>query len=167
MAPLGTSTHVYTRTHSANFTADNLRTIFVRIIRQGGLSPTKLIDDWETVGRALVNWLESGHLRRVTIEFFKPGSTFVQKRWDFDVTYTGSGVPDDMWADFDHLTRTMQKAGAPSADCTYRVLLSAPNGAKMPGMEDTHYLNTGSLRNQASGTAIATHDISASMGYWR
>lgn len=57
MAPLGTSTHVYTRTHSAKFTADNLRTIFVRIIRQGGLSPTKLIDDWEMLAaRWSIGW---------------------------------------------------------------------------------------------------------------
>lgn len=163
-----TSTFTYTRAHSSLFVADNVRTLLARIIQHAQLNPTKLMDDWAVVGRAIRTWLESGHLTCITIEFFKPGGDLVERRWDFDITYDGSGVSDDMWADTEHLRRTLEKAGPPPPGCVYRIVLShSPGADTIQGMSSTDYKTINGLASRAAGTAVATHDITTGLRYWR
>ena len=75
---MAVSTYTYTRTHTAAFVSDHLRGQLTRIVQAAGLSPEKLVDDWEVLGLATRAWLESGHLETVTIEFYKPGSSQLQ-----------------------------------------------------------------------------------------
>jgi hypothetical protein len=165
---MATTTFTFTRTHSAIFVADNVRNQLKNLILAAGLDPTKLADDWDVVGRAVRTWLESGHLTGVTIEFYQPGSSSADRRWDFDISYGGSGVDDDMWVDREHLRRTIEKVGRPSAGCTYRVVLSASVGRPhVAGMEDTSFKSTSGLIARSTGTAIATHDIMAGLRYWK
>jgi hypothetical protein len=165
---MATSTFTFTRTHSSIFVADNIRGQLKSLILAAGLDPTKLADDWDVVGKAVRTWLESGHLNGVTIEFYQPGRSIAEKRWDFEISYEGSGVDDDMWVDRDHLRRTIDKAGRPSAGCLYRVILSADAGRPhVDGMADTSFKSTSGLIARSTGTAIATHDIMAGLRYWR
>lgn len=165
---MSVSTFAYARTHTALFVADNMRNQLKRIVQAAGLSPEALVDDWELTGRAVRTWLESGDLRHVILEFFKPGYSKLEARWDFDVTYDGSGVDDDMWVDREHLQRTIAKAGYPPPGCVYRVVLLVRRGApSVSGMDDTTLRSTGGFTSRASGTAIATQDIMAGLRYWR
>jgi hypothetical protein len=91
--------HTYNRTHSIKFLSDNLRTTLREVIRENGLSPEKLVQDWTTIEQGIDRWLRSGHLNKIVIEFHKPGSSQVSARWDLPITYSGSGVDDDMWLD--------------------------------------------------------------------
>lgn len=163
-----TFTLTYTRTHAATFVADNMRNLLRNIINYYGLDPEKLLDDWETTSNAMRIWLESGDLKIITIEFYQLGQTVAEAKWDFPISYDGSGVENDMWVDKYHLQRTLEKAAKPSADCHYRIILRVHPGAiDVDGFSDCQLLSTGKLKARRTGTVISTGDIMASGTYWR
>lgn len=165
---MSTFTYTYNRTHTSIFVADNVRNLLRDIINWSGFDPTKLVDDWQVVGQAIQTWLRSGHLTEVTIEFFVPGSTRLAARWDFPVTYDGSGVDSDMWVARELVRRTVEKAGRPPANASYEILLStSPGRPDVPRMGPATYRSTDGLVGRSSGTAIATPDVMAGLKYWR
>ena len=48
-----TYANVYVKTHSIVFLRDGLRNTLREVIRENGLSPQKLMQDWETIERGL------------------------------------------------------------------------------------------------------------------
>lgn len=163
-----THTTAYTRAHSLTFLSDNMRTALREIIRENGLDPDKLMNSWETIERGILAWTVSGHLNRVTVEFFQSGSTLLEARWDFPVRYTGSGIDDDMWLDKAYLRQLVAKSARPSPRCTYRITLNTSNGAPhVDGFSDCTLLDTAHLASRAAGTAIATGHLTADVTYWR
>jgi hypothetical protein len=161
-------TSSFVLTHSIVFLSDNLRNGLRDIIRENGLSPAKLVQDWETIERGIRIWLESGHLENVVIEFFKPGASAATARWEFPITYTGSGVEDDMWMDKNYLRQLIAKSKRPTSDCTYRVVLRTSSGAPhVEGFSACSFLSTGNLVSRQAGTAIATGHLTAGVTYWR
>jgi hypothetical protein len=116
-------TRTFTLTHSIVFLSDNLRNTLREVIRENGLSPDKLMQDWEVIERGIQTWLRSGHLNNIVVEFYKPGASSVSARWEFPIGYAGSGVDDDMWLDKSYLRQLIAKSARPASDCTYRVLL--------------------------------------------
>jgi hypothetical protein len=158
----------FTQTHSIVFLSDNLRNTLREIIRENGLSPEKLMQDWETIERGIKTWLGSGHLKNIIVEFFKPGASTASARWEFPVGYTGSGVDDDMWLDKAYLRQLIAKAARPTSDCTYRILLcNDPGAAIVYGFVDSPFLSTGQLAARHAGTVIATGHLTAGATYWR
>lgn len=113
---------VFSQAHSIVFMSDNMRNTLREVIREYGISPDRLMQDWST-------WLRSGHLNNVVVEFFKPGASAASARWEFPVTYTGSGVDDDMWLDKNYLRQLIVKSARPTSDCSYRIVLSTDDGA--------------------------------------
>jgi len=107
-----TYTYSYTRTHSIVFLSDNLRNTLREVIRENGLDPSNLMQDWETIERGIRAWLQSRHLYNVVVEFYRPGASAASARWDFPVGYDGSGVDDDMWLDKAYLRQLIAKAAA-------------------------------------------------------
>ena len=165
---LATHTSTYALTHSITFMADNLLNLLRDLVRENGLSPAKLMGDRDDLARAIVSWLESGHLTKVVIEFYKPGALTADARWDFPVAYTGSGVEDDMWRDKNYLRQLIAKAKRPSSDCSYRVVLFHGAGAPaVEGFSSCSMLGTGALLARQAGTAIATGHLTAGITYWR
>lgn len=164
-----THTLTYSRTHTSVFVSDNIRNVLRDIIKEGGLDPTKLMDSWfSDIGTAVKRWLESGHLKEVVIEFYRPGSNEAVARWDFPISYDGSGSEDDMWISKRHIIRTIAKAAKPPGDATYRIILTHHAGAPdVEGMCSTEFKSTEGLVCRSSGTAIATPDIMAGLKYWR
>jgi hypothetical protein len=57
-----TYSHVFTQAHSIVFMSDNMRNTLREVIRENGISPDKLMQDWGTIERGIQTWLESGHL---------------------------------------------------------------------------------------------------------
>jgi hypothetical protein len=166
------ATHAYlqtfAQTHSIVFLSDNMRNTLREVIRENGLDPNALIQDWPTIERGVRTWLESGHLINVVVEFFKPRASTASARWDFPVGYTGSGVDDDMWLDKAYLRQLIAKAARPSSDCVYRILLCTKPGAKaVSGFTGCSFLSTGQLAARQAGTVIATGHMTAGAIYWR
>lgn len=168
MQAVATRTTTYALTHSVTFMSDNLLNTLRDVIRENGISPDKLMNDRETLTRGITTWLHSGHLTDVVVEFYKPGASSAEARWDFPVGYTGSGVDDDMWIDKNYLRQLIAKAKRPSADCGYRVVLrTIPGRADVSGFSSCELLSTGALVARQAGTAIATGHLTAGVTYWR
>ena len=164
------STHafVYSRTNTAIFAANAMGNVLRDIIKWSGLDPTRLVDDWKVLGNATRIWLQNGDLQKITLEFHLPGSPKLISRWDFPISYDGSGVDDDMWVAKAAIYATIAKAPPVSADALYTVILQArPGRQHVEGMCPATYRSTNGLVVRNSGTAIATPDIMASMSYWR
>jgi hypothetical protein len=160
--------YAFLQTHSMVFLSDNLRNTLREVIRENGLSPEKLMQDWATIERGIRTWLEEGHLNNIVVEFYKPGASITSARWEFPIGYTGSGVDDDMWLDKSYLRQLIAKSAPPTSDCIYRVLLcTAPGASKVPGFTDCLFLSTGQLAARQAGTVIATGHMTAGATYWR
>jgi hypothetical protein len=158
----------YTRTHSVTFLTDNLLNTLREVVRENGLSPERLMQDRDTLARGIRTWLDSGHLTNVIVEFFRPGATTADARWEFPVSYSGSGVDEDMWLDKNYLRQLIAKAKRPSSDCNYRVVLwTNPGAGQVDGFSSCSLLSTGSLVARHAGTAIATGHLTAGVTYWK
>jgi hypothetical protein len=159
---------VFTQTHSIVFLSDNLRNTLREVIRENGISPQKLVQDWEVIEQGIQTWLQSRHLNNIVVEFFKPGASIASARWEFPIGYTGSGVEDDMWLDKAYLRQLIAKAKRPTTDCTYRILLCTNAGAPtVAGFTSCTFLSTGQLAARQAGTVISTGHISAGATYWK
>jgi hypothetical protein len=155
-------------THSIVFLSDNLRNTLREVIRESGISLNKLIQDWERIERGIQTWLRSGHLNNMIVEFYWLGSAVVSARWEFPISYSGSGVDDDMWLDKNYLRQLIAKSSRPSLDCTYRIILSTDAGAPhVAGFVPCSLLSTGQLSARQAGTVIATGHLTAGATYWR
>lgn len=165
-----TSTYAltFTRTYTSTFVADNMRNVLRNIINYYNLDPENLLNDWELTSNAIRTWLQSGDLKKIIIEFFRTGQSTVEARWDFPISYDGSGVDDDMWVDKSHLERTLNKSAKPSSGCLYEVIfITRPGRPDVPGFSPCKLRSTEMLVSRNSGTVIATGDIMASGTYWR
>jgi hypothetical protein len=158
----------FTSTHSLVFLSDNLRNTLREVIRENGISPDKLMQDWTTIELGIKTWLQSGHLNNIVIEFFKPGASEASARWEFPIGYAGSGVTDDMWLDKNYLRQLIAKSTRPTTDCNYRILLCTDSGRPdVSGFSSCSFLSTGSLAARQAGTVIATGHMTAAVTYWR
>lgn len=169
---MATQTYAYSRAftqaHSIMFLSDNLRNTLREVIRENGISPDKLVQDWGTIEKGIHAWLRSGHLNNIVVEFFKPGASASSARWEFPIGYAGSGVDDDMWLDKNYLRQLIAKSMRPSTDCTYRIILCTDTGRPdVAGFIDCSFLSTGNLAARQAGTVIATGHMTAAVMYWR
>lgn len=162
------STHAYARANAEIFLSDRMRNIMKDLVRAHGLDPTLLIDQWsDWVDNAVRTWLRSGHLREISIEFFKPGSDRVVARWDFPIRYEGTGL-GDMWVDDEFFEASIEKAAKPPAGCTYRILLTTyPGEPQIAGIGPVPPKTLGSLTGRDAGTIIATPFMTAGARYYR
>lgn len=163
-----THTFTFTRAHTATFASDAMRNVLRDIVRALGLDPVRLINGWSLNGLAARTWLQSGHLRVLILEFYKPGSSRVEGRIDLPVSYGGSGVDDDMWVDRDHIRRSVAKIGKLPSSCLYDVVFQiAPGAPYVEGMGDVDLRDTSGLTSLSAGSVISTPDIVAGLRYWR
>lgn len=163
-----TTTRTFAHTHAVVFISDYMRNLLKLLIIQNRLDPQMLLDAWtDTLDRAVRTWIESGYLVLIIIEFYLPGSEVADARWDFQIHYDGSGVPE-MWVDRDFLRETISKAKPAPAGASYRVVLQVKDGAPdIPGMVTTSLKSVDGLTARDAGTVIATSDITASARYYR
>ena len=163
MSHVSVSSSTYTRTQTAVFVSDKMRTLLKWLVREYGLNPEKLLDAWEDwVDLAVRTWLISGDLNNITIEFYKPGSDSAVGRWDFPIRYDGCNDDDDLWVDRPFFKDTIAKTNPPS-DCDYRIVLNAKAGRPdVPGVGSTTLRSTNHLKSREQGTVISTRDIMAS-----
>lgn len=160
-------TQTIARTNSIIFMGDSVRGALRDVIRELGLNPIHLMTEWQSwVGSAVKLWMESGHLTDVHVEFFKPGATAIVTRWDLSVAYMGLGSDGDMWIDKVYLRQLIAKCPRPTAECLYRILLSALRGRPDAGTTNASFKSTGSLIPRTAGTIIATGHIITTATYW-
>ncbi|QSR22032.1 hypothetical protein [Hyphomonas sp. KY3] len=165
MSFVSVSTSTYTRTHTAAFVSDKLRALLRRLVRDYGFNPEKLLNSWtDWVDEAARTWLVSGHLEKVVIEFYKPGSDYAEARWDFPIAYDGDADDQDLWVDYAFFENSIAKGKRPPSGCTYRILLVPGYGApNVPGLSTVQLKSVTHLTARTQGTVMSTPDIMASV----
>lgn len=159
---------VNTYTHSVTYVADKMMHSLHQIIRESGLSPEKLSNDWTTIQRGITAWLGSGHLESVSLEVFVPATDALVGRWDFEIYY-GTAGDGAMWVNTEDIKYHILKAGHWPSHCDYRVLVSTkPGRLDVSGWSSTTFRSTEGFVRQSIGTTIdGNGHISAGSAYWR
>ncbi len=157
----------YSSVHTVAHVATNMLNFLKEIIRDSGLDPSHLVNEWGTLEQAIKVWLTSRHLRTVVLEIFDPHTGhLVPPRWDLDVVYE-YGADGTLWADGDAVRYHVQKAGLVPSMCKYRFVLDAdPGRPHVAGWGPTTYRSTAGLRRLSVGTAIGGTGIGVTAAYW-
>lgn len=163
-----TTVSVYSYTHSITYVADNVLKSLKDIIRLSGMDPTKLIDEWESIHRAMRAWMDSGHLEKVVLEVFNPATNILVLRWDIDIVYQWSAGDGTFYTDTEQLRYHIRKTGLAPADARYEVLLKNKQGRPdVTGWSPTSFRATDAMVRQSLGATIEHSGLGASAAYWR
>jgi len=159
---------VNTYTHSVTYVADKMLHSLHQIIRESGLNPEKLTDDWNTLQRGISAWLGSKHLESLTLEVLNPDTDALVGRWDFEIYY-GTAGEGAMWVNTEDIKYHIRKAGQWPSLCDYRVITSTkPGRPTVAGWSGTTFRSTDGFVRQSIGTTInGNGHISAGSAYWR
>ncbi len=163
---MSVSTFTITFTHTVTHVANKMMQTLKEIIREVGLDPSAFIADWNLYETALVTWLGSRHLKRVTLEVYDPQNSALVTRWDIDVAYdtVGEGT---LWVNVAAVRYAILKAGLVPSSCRYDLIFSnAPGKPAVPGMSGCNYRATDGLKRHAIGSTIGGNGITADTAYW-
>jgi hypothetical protein len=166
---MSTFVSVNTYTYSVAYVTDKMLTSLKWIILWSGLDPDKLICSWDSLERGIKTWLRSRHLEVVTLEVYRPISSTLVGRWDFDIVYSFESDGDGgMWVDTDTIRYAIRKTGVDPHGCTYRIVVhNKPGRADVEGWGPAEYLSTSGFLRQSVGTAIGTDALASRVSYWR
>ena len=163
---MSTYTVATTYTHTVTHVTTKMLLTIKEIIREIGLNPSRFSDNWHSNERAISTWLASGHLRRVTLEVYKPSSGALVTRWDMDVVYAtvGDGC---LWVDTAAVRYSILKAGVVPAFCRYDLILNtAPGRPDVLGWGSCELRSTEGFRRFAVGATLGGNGLSAETSYW-
>lgn len=163
------SVHVspYSSVHTVAHVTTNMLNFLKEIVRESGLDPAKLMDDWGVLERGMQTWLNSRHLYRVVLEIYNPRTdALVLPRWDLDVVYE-YGADGTLWADGDAIRYHIRKAGLVLSTCSYRVLLQTHPGYEVvAGFSDGTLRSVEGLKRNSIGTTVGGNGIGTTASYW-
>src|SRR5262245_47268055 len=112
-----TATSTTTFTHVTTYFADKMLMLIGNIIRDSGLSMRPCESSRSTLEQGLKTWLQSGHLVKVTLEIFKPGTTTLIRRWDLDWNKCDAAEAG-FWVDIADIKYHLAKAGVVPSSCS-------------------------------------------------
>jgi hypothetical protein len=162
-----TATVTTTFTHVTTYFADKMLMLVGNIIRDSGLSMSHLASSRSTLELGLKTWLQSGHLLKVTLEIFKPGTTSLIRRWDLDWNKCDA-AESGFWVDVADIKYHMAKAGVVPSNCSYKFLVDTrPGEPTVPGWSKTNYASTSGLKEFSLGTTISGGTYGSRTSYWK
>lgn len=164
---MSTFVSVNTYTHSVTYVADNMLRSLKEIIRESGLSPEKLANEWAVLQRGISKWLETRHLEKVVLEVYAPGDGSLVGRWDFEISYGAQG-DGSMWVNTEDIKYHIRKAGQWPSTCDYVVITTTKTGRPdVTGWTSASFRSTEGFVRQAIGTTIDGNGLSSGTAYWR
>lgn len=164
-----TRVSVYSYTHSVTYVADNILKSLKDVLVLSGLDPSELVDGWESSLRALRTWIESKHLKTVTLEIVNPRTDKLITRWDIEVDYgwSSSSGAGHFWTDTEQLRYHILKAGVLPSRTTYRLLLDThPGEPPVEGWGPTTYRSTDGMVRRSLGSTIEHSGLGGRTSYW-
>ncbi|HYI64750.1 MAG TPA: HORMA domain containing protein [Allosphingosinicella sp.] len=163
-----TSVAVYSYTHSVTYVADNVLKSFKDIIRLSGLDPAAFVSDWELNLRGIKTWLESGDLKKATLEIYHPRTNALIFRWDVDIQYSWASGDGSFWTDTEQLRYAIRKQGLAPSEAKYDlVLYTKPGRPDVSGWAPCTARSTSGMVRQSLGTTIEHSGLGGSSAYWR
>ena len=158
----------YSRTQSVTYVADNILKSIKDIIRKSGMDPASFINNTNVHMRGLRAWLESEHLKSITLEIYNPTTSKLITRWDIDICYDWSSGEATFWTDTEQLKWAISKAGVVPSRAKYCFILSNHDGyPKVAGWSTCNYRSTNGMVQQCLGSTIEHNGLGASASYWR
>jgi hypothetical protein len=166
---MSTQVAVNTYTHSVTYVTDKILLSVLRIITWSGLDPQRLTTDWVVLQNGLKTWLATKDLTSVVLEVYRPFSSSLVGRWDFDIEYslgmTGDG---NFWIDTDAIKFAIAKCGLDPRRCEYRIIArTKPGRLDVAGWSSTTLLSTDGFIRHSVGTNIGAGSLGSRVGYWR
>lgn len=157
----------YTSVHTVAHVTTNMLNFLKEIIRETGLDPAYLMNEWDLLERGIKAWLNSRHLYRVVLEIYNPTTgALVLPRWDIDVVYE-YGADGTLWADGDAIRYHIRKAGLVASTCRYRIVLQTHSGSPdVIGFSSTTLRSTDGLTRRSVGSTIGGNGIGTNTSYW-
>jgi hypothetical protein len=157
-----------TYTHSVTQVTSGILRCLQDIVRDSGLDPSKLGNQWKVLELGLSTWLESQHLETVVLEVFDRTTNGLVGRWDLPIVYSwreGSGV---FWVDTEQIRYAIRKQGRWPSDCEYRVIVSTKAGRPdVEGWSSTTFRSTDGFVRQSLGTMLDASGLGATAAYYR
>ncbi len=162
-----TSTITYNSSHTVTYVTDKMLLLLKEIIREIGLDPAKLIDNWEWLERGVSTWLRSQHLKTVRLEIFNSKTDALVCPWDLDVIY-GYGGDGSFWADTTSIRYNIAKAGALPSQCAYRfIVFTSPGPPDVDGWGTVQARSLEGFSRYNLGATIGGNGIGTEVAYWR
>ena len=162
------STHAFVDTYAftVTYVTDKLLLSIKEIIRQSGLSPAKMSNNWANLERAASAWIRSKHLSQIVLEIFNPNTGVLVCRWDLEIIY-GYGGDGSLWVDTDAIKYHIRKAGLIPSTCDYRIAMQVkPNAPEVLGWGDGRLRSTDGFSRYSVGTMIGGSGFAAGLAYW-
>lgn len=167
MTTTGTSTTPATFTNVTTYFADKMLMLLGNIIRDSGLSMTHFTGKRAVLELGIKSWLESGHLKKVTLEIYKPGSTTLIQRWDLDWDKC-TAAEAGFWVDVADIKYHLAKAGVVPSTCSYQFIVDTkPGHPAVPGWGTGNYAATTGLKQFSVGVTISGEGHGSRTSYWR
>ena len=166
---MSTSVSVNTFAHTTTYIADKMMRSLQVIIRESGLSPSRLTSNWVTIELGITTWLGTRDLKRVTLEVYDPDTNGLIGRWDFEIRYDDHGDGSGgMWVDADAIKFAIRKAGTWPSQCNYRVVANSNDGRPdVAGWSPTTLRSTEGFVRHSIGTTIGAPGAESGTAYWR
>jgi hypothetical protein len=162
-----TATLTTTYTHVVTHFADKMLMLLGNIIRDSGLSISKFASDRSILERGIKTWLQSGHLKKVTLEIFKPNSTVLIRRWDLEWDQC-EAAEASFWVDINDIKYHLNKTGVVASDCPYRFVVDNRDGRPdVLGFSSTTYSDSSNLKQYSLGTTISGGGYGSRTSYWK
>jgi hypothetical protein len=167
-----TSVRVNTSTYAATHVATNMMRCIKQIVRDSGLSTSKMHSQWSVLEAGVAAWLRSGHLTSLILEVSDPSKSAdsdLVGRFDFTIDYGYYGDGEgDLWLDTDTVSYAIRKNGSYPAKCDYRLVAdTAPGYPAVDGWSTTALRSTAGFTRHSVGTTIGGGSIGAGLSYYR
>jgi hypothetical protein len=164
---MSTFVTVNTFAHSVTYVTGSILRCLQDIVRDSGLDPGKLADQWIVLERGISTWLQSQHLKTVTLEVFDSRTDGLVGRWDLTIGYSWR-EEGSFWVDTDQIRYAIQKQGLWGFNCDYRVVVSTKGGRPdVEGWGATTLRSTEGFVRQSLGTTTDASGLGATASYYR
>jgi hypothetical protein len=167
MSSVTVNVTAYTSAHTVAHVTSKMLLVLKEIIREVGLDPSKLANEWSSLERAVSTWLMSRHMKQLTLEIFNPRTDALVSRWDLDILY-GYGADESFWVDTYGIRYSIAKAGLVASHCNYRFLIyNSPGRPDVEGWSPGSERSTEGFGRYSVGATIGGNGIGTEVAYWK
>jgi hypothetical protein len=163
---MSSSTFVISYAYTVTYVTAKLLLTLKEIIREIGLDPSKLTNDWATYENAISTWLSNRELECITLEVYDPKTSKLLTRWDVDIQYASVG-DGSLWVDTDAVRYAITKHGLVPSACLYDIKVkNRPGYTEVTGWTSCSFRSTDGFSRYSLGTTTGGNGLSAQTAYW-
>jgi hypothetical protein len=164
---MSTSTFIISYAYTITYVTAKLLLTLKEIIREIGLDPSKLANDWQSYENAISTWLRNRELERITLEVYNPTTGEFVTRWDLEIQYASVGEDSSLWVDTAAVRYAIVKHGLVPSTCRYDIKVkNRPGYAAVDGWGPCEFRSTEGFKRYTIGATLGGNGLSAQTAYW-